>query len=107
MYETGEALVVRAALPGVRPEDIEVSLRDGLLTIRAQRGAEEAGRTYHLREMGEASFCRALSLPVPVEAEGAEAVYERGVLTVTLPKAATARARVIKVRARELAGATS
>ncbi|HXG42796.1 MAG TPA: Hsp20/alpha crystallin family protein [Dehalococcoidia bacterium] len=104
VYETKEAVVVEAALPGFRPEDIEISVQDGLLTVHAQRRmeAEEEHRTYHWRELGYGSFRRSISLPAPVEADQAEAVYERGLLTITLPKAAEARPKTIQVRAREV-----
>jgi HSP20 family protein len=104
VYETKEAVVVEAALPGCGPEDFDISIQDGLLTISAQRRPhpEEGQRTYHWRELGYGAFRRSLSLPAPVEADQAEAVYERGVLTITLPKAAEARPKTIQVRAREV-----
>lgn len=104
VYETKEAVVVEAALPGFRPEDFDISVQDGLLTIRAQRRPEqeEEHRNYHWREIGYGSFYRSVSLPAPVEADQAEAIYERGLLTITLPKVAEARPKTIQVRAREV-----
>jgi|DewCreStandDraft_5_1066085.scaffolds.fasta_scaffold00408_54 HSP20 family protein len=104
MYETDDALVVKAFLPGLRPEDVEVSVQGEVLTIRAegQREEGEERRTYHYRELYHGPFVRSLALPVPVDADAAHAAYEQGILTITLPKAAEARPKAIRVQAREV-----
>ena len=88
--DTGEAFVVTADLPGFDREDIEVTLTDRRLELSAERAAEheEAGPEYLRRERRRGTLRRSVHLPERVEREGAEAAYEHGVLTVTVPKAA-------------------
>ncbi|MDT7943565.1 MAG: Hsp20/alpha crystallin family protein [Dehalococcoidia bacterium] len=102
MYETDEALVVKAALPGLRPEDVEISVQGDLLTIKGELKREEKveRENYHRRELRYGMCSRTISLPVAVDAEKAEATFEHGILTVTLPKVPEARAKVIRVKAR-------
>jgi len=102
MYETDDALVVKAALPGLRPEDVEISVQGDLLTIRGEIKREEKveRENYHRRELHYGVCARTISLPVSVDADKAEATFENGILTVTLPKVPEARAKTIKVKAR-------
>jgi|DewCreStandDraft_2_1066082.scaffolds.fasta_scaffold00078_147 HSP20 family protein len=101
--EREDAFVVKASLPGIRPEDIEVSVVDNLLTIRAKAGGEEErrGENWLLRERHYGSFQRTVRLPAGIDADRAEARYEHGVLILTLPKVAEARARRIPILAGE------
>jgi HSP20 family protein len=101
LYETESDCVVTAALPGVRPEDVDVSVEGNVLTIKGElktENEEEKGG-YHLRELRHGSFYRRIQLPVPVEADGARAQFQNGVLTLRLPKAAEARERKIQITA--------
>ena len=102
VYETEDSLVVKAPLPGVRPEDVDISITGDILTIKGEtRGEEEVKReNYHRRELRYGSFCRSVPLPTGVDHNKAEAVFEQGVLTVTLPKAEEAKPKTIKVKAR-------
>ena len=102
VYETEDSLVVKAPLPGVRPEDVDISITGDILTIKGEtRGEEEVKReNCHRRELRYGSFCRSVPLPTQVEHGKAEAVFEQGVLTVTLPKAEEAKPKTIKVKAR-------
>lgn len=99
LLDNGTELVVKASLPGVKPEDVSISILKNTLTIRAFTGADEdiRGATYLRQERKASAFIRTLSLPLPVEAEQAEAHYKNGVLTLTLPKAASVRPRIIQV----------
>ncbi len=100
VYSTEEAVVITAAVPGLEPEDIRISLEDDVLTIEgeAKRPAEE-GVTYIIRERaGEGRFHRRLRLNVPVDVEHIEAVFHNGMLTLTLPKAPEARPQTIPVK---------
>ncbi len=92
---------VSAELPGIEEKDIEVSLGDGTLTLKGERRweSEEKGKDYHRREQAYGSFHRVIPLPADVDAEKASASFKNGVLTVTLPKAATARSRKIEIEA--------
>ena len=97
--ETPEAFVVEASLPGIRPEDVEVTVHGDTLTIRGETRAEEEtqGETWHLRERRSGAFRRTVTLPVPVDADKATADHDHGVLKLTLPKAESARPKQIKV----------
>jgi HSP20 family protein len=97
--ETDEALEVKASLPGVKPEEVEVTVANDVLTIKAahQEKTEEKKRDYYRREIRYGSFHRALSLPVSVDSDKAEASFENGILRLTLPKAEAVRPKQIKV----------
>ncbi len=99
VYETENDCVVTAAIPGVRPEDVDISVQGNLLTIRGETKSEQeqARGSYHIRERRYGSFHRQLQLPVPVDTEKAEARFENGILTLTLPKTEEARERRIRV----------
>lgn len=98
VWETGEALFAELELPGLKSDQVEISVVGDQLTIKVDRPeAEEEGVTYHRRERPVGSFTRVLRLPAPVESDAVEAELQNGVLTVRLPKAATARARKIQV----------
>lgn len=103
MYETDDHLVVKATVPGVKPEDIEVTVTGDLLTIKGEFKSEEKTekRNYLRQERRYGSFCRQVSLPVGVDSNKAQATFENGVLTLELPKVAEAKAKSIKVVARK------
>ncbi len=95
-----EALTITAALPGVSADDVEIAIHEGVLTIKAETKTEtepDEDSKYYLRERYAGSFQRAMRLPVEVEADQAEATFENGLLTLTLPKAAAARPQRIPV----------
>jgi HSP20 family protein len=96
-----DAYVIRAAVPGLKPEEVEIQIHDDLVMLRGTPKAddEQDGRGYLLREMGSTHFERRLRLPEPVEAGKAEATIENGLLTLRLPIAETAKPKTIKVRA--------
>ncbi len=97
--ETENEFVIKASLPGVKPEDVQITVHGDTLTIRGECKAEEEkkGEQWHLRERRFGSFQRSVTLPVPVSSDRADARYEHGVLTLTLPKAEEARPRQIKI----------
>ena len=97
--ETEDELEVKAALPGVNPDEVEITVQNDVLTIKAEHKdtTEEKKRDYYRREIRYGSFHRAMTLPVSVDSDKAEATYENGVLQLRLPKAAALRARQIKV----------
>ena len=99
LYETDEALILEMAVPGMTPEDLEVSLEGNKLTIRGQVKpvADERVRRYYLQEMAHGSFVRTFTLPVEVDASGVKAEFRNGILRLTLPKVAEARARRIPI----------
>lgn len=100
IYDGGANLVVEADVPGLREKDLDVSLKDGVLSIAGERKAETLeGFTAHRRERGAYRFSRSLKLPVKLDAEKATAVVKDGVLTVTIAKAQDVLPRQIPVRA--------
>jgi HSP20 family protein len=99
VLDNGPELVVKASLAGVKPEDVSISVKGDTLTIKASvdETDEPRGATYIRHERKTTAFIRTISLPVPVEAERADARYKNGVLTLTLPKVSRVRPRVIRV----------
>jgi HSP20 family protein len=97
--ENENEFVVKASLPGVKPEDVQITVHGDTLTIQGESRAEEEqkGRRWHLRERRLGQFQRSLSLATPVDSEKAQATFEHGVLTLTLPKSEQARPRQIKI----------
>jgi HSP20 family protein len=104
--QKGEDIEVKASLPGVKPEEIDVSVEDGVLTIKAETTTEtETEETgYLLRERSYGSFYRALRLPDTVDAGKIKSSYENGVLHITMPKAEEKKRKQIKV---SVAGGTA
>ncbi|HOZ55980.1 MAG: Spore protein SP21 [Parcubacteria group bacterium ADurb.Bin316] len=102
VYQTPDTIVVKSTIAGVKPEDIDISINNDLLTIRGRREMMEKIReeNYLYRECYWGSFSRSIILPVEVEAEKIEAYLENGVLTVVLPKAKSAKQISIKVKER-------
>jgi HSP20 family protein len=84
VYEEGDALVVEASLPGVAPDDVELSSQDGVLTIRAR--SRVARREYLHQEIHDVEYLRRISLPADCRFEQAEANAEHGVVVVRVPK---------------------
>ena len=102
MYQTDNEVVVKATLPGVKPEDLHITVTGDVLTIKGEvKGEEEVkNATYHLRERRYGTFARSIPLPVPVVADKAKAEFENGILTLTLPKAEEVRPKTITVKAK-------
>ena len=98
--EGDEKVTVSASLPGLSPEDIEVTTEDGVLTIKAESQTEnEASEgNYVIRERRNGSLHRSLRLSSAVDADNAEASYEHGVLTVSLPKHEASKPRRLEVK---------
>ena len=99
VYETSESFVVKTAVPGIAPEKVDISIDDDVLSIRGEHeeGTESGDENYLRRELRWGSFQRSLRLPPTVDADNADARFEHGVLTLTLPKKPEARARSIKI----------
>jgi HSP20 family protein len=89
--------VVRASLPGMKPEDVQATVLGDTVTIRGQsRDEEENGHHWLLRERRSGSFQRSVSMGMPIDADMASARFEDGILTLTLPKSEQARPKPIK-----------
>ena len=100
MYETKDDVMVRAALPGVKPEQVEVTITGDALTIRGESKEENEVKeeNYVRKERRYGSFSRCVTLPSGVKADKAEATFENGVLTLKIPKTEEAKPRTIKVK---------
>lgn len=88
IYETGDSFVVEAELPGVDPREIDVSIDEGILTVKGERKLESEVKeeNYHRVERAYGTFQRSMRLPSEVEADKVKAEYDGGVLKVTVPK---------------------
>jgi HSP20 family protein len=96
--QKNDQVVVKASLPGVAPSEIDLSVEDNVLSIKAERKADaEEGAAYLIRERPTGSFYRALRLPETIDPERIESSYERGVLTILLPVAEEKKRRQIKI----------
>jgi HSP20 family protein len=102
MYETEDDVVVKTAVPGVKSEDIDVSITGDVLTIKGETKAEEKVEkaNYVRQERRHGAFARSLTLPSTVVADKAIAEFENGVLILTLPKAEEVKPKTIKVTAK-------
>lgn len=99
VIQTKDNVIVKLAAPGVKPEDIDISVVSGTLTIKGETKSEERFEeaSYLRKERRFGTFQRSLSLPVSVASDKAKAEFENGVLTLTLPKADEAKPKSIKV----------
>jgi HSP20 family protein len=98
LYESGDHLIAVVELPGMRKEDIEISLHDGTLTVSGERKRENTnGEKAQRTERYVGAFRRSIALPTRVDASKVNATYQDGILKVTLPKAEEAKPKQIKV----------
>ena len=99
LYSTQEAVIAKVALPGVKPEDVDVTIADDIVTIRGsyqeEKETTEAG--YVHKELSRGSFSRTFAVPTAVKAEAATASFNDGLLTVTLPKTEEVKPKRVKV----------
>ena len=102
MYETDQDVVVKSSVPGVKPEDLDITITGDTLTIKGETKTEEkVERANYIRqERRYGAFSRSLTLPTTIVAEKAKAEFEDGVLTLTLPKAEEVKPKTIKVKAK-------
>ncbi|CAG0947358.1 Spore protein SP21 [Anaerolineae bacterium] len=98
VYTTKDTIVVRAPVPGLKPEDVEITVEGNTVTIRGEIKTPQEEGTYLLQEQRYGAFARSLDLAMPVQADKAEASFENGVLTLTIPKAEEIKPKVIKVK---------
>lgn len=99
-------VVVKASIPGVKPDGIRVTVEDNVLTLKAERKPEAEGSdvTYLIQERPTGSFYRALRLPNTVDTGKIESEYENGVLTITLPKAEEKKKKQIEIKVKPTEG---
>jgi HSP20 family protein len=99
LVESGDQFVLRADLPGMSEEDIQIELEDGTLTVSGERKAEhtESKDGYHRVERAFGSFSRSLTLPEGIDAEAVSASFDKGVLEVQIPKPEERKPRKISI----------
>ncbi len=98
VWESGDALYAEAEVPGMKHEDLEISVLGNELTLRGRRGEQpREGATYHRQERGVGEFNRVLRLPIEIDADRVEASLKDGILLIKLPKAESAKPRQIPV----------
>lgn len=102
MYQTDNEVVVKAALPGVKADEVQINVTGEILTLRGEvkREEEVKEKTYHVREQRWGAFERSLVLPIDVVADKAKAEFENGVLTITLPKAEEVKPKTISIKSK-------
>ena len=105
MYENENEVVVKAAVPGVKPEEIEVTVTGDLLTIKGEFKSEseqrDEKRNWHRQERRFGSFSRQVTLPAGVNTDACQADFEDGVLTLKLPKAEEARVKRVTIQSKQ------
>ncbi len=102
MYQNDDEVVVRATLPGIKPDEVQISVTGDLITIKGEmkENSDTKERSYHIREHRYGAFERTLSLPTAVISDKAKAEFENGILTITLPKAEEVKPKTITVKAK-------
>lgn len=100
VYSTDDEIVIQAAVPGLKPEDVDITIEGEALTIRGELPAPLENVNYLFQERPAGKFVRVLSLNIPVDAGKAEAAFENGLLTLLIPKAEAIRPRQIKVKSK-------
>jgi HSP20 family protein len=102
--ESDDAYTVKASIPGVSPDDIDITYNANTLTIKGELKEEKEVQEarYHLRERRFGSFSRSINLPSTIDASGIQANYEKGVLTLSLPKAEEAKPKRIEIKTQKM-----
>lgn len=98
--ETKNEIVLKAEIPGLDPKDIDISLGEGILTIKGEKKQEkeEKEENYHLIERSYGSFCRSVRLPKEVKHDKVNASFKNGVLKIVLPKSEEAKKKEVKIK---------
>ncbi|HEX8198353.1 MAG TPA: Hsp20/alpha crystallin family protein [Pyrinomonadaceae bacterium] len=101
IFENQDQIVLEAELPGLKPENVEISIENNVLTLHGERRFEkkDEGDNFHRVERSYGSFTRSFTLPPTVSSENCNAEFENGVLRVTLAKREEAKARKIEIKA--------
>ncbi len=102
MYQTDNDVVVKASLPGMKADDVQINITGDMLSLKGEmkEKSETKEKNYHIREQRWGSFERSVMLPTSVVSDKAKAEFEDGVLTITLPKAEEVKPKVITVKAK-------
>jgi HSP20 family protein len=102
MYQTDNEIVVKAALPGIKADEVQINISGEVLTLKGETkyADEKNDKSWHIREQRWGAFERSVGLPTPVVADKAKAEFENGVLTITLPKSEEVKPKIINIKAK-------
>jgi len=102
MYQSDNDVVLKAALPGIKAEDVHINISGDILTIKgeAQQDEKKQEKSWYIREQRWGAFERAIRLPTAVIADRAKADFESGILTINLPKSKESRPKTITIKAK-------
>jgi HSP20 family protein len=102
MFQTDDEVIVKASLPGMKSDDVQITVNADTLILRGEYKQDEGHKdaTWHIREHRYGAFERSIGLPTDVQSDKAKAEFENGVLTVTLPKAEAVKPKTINIKAK-------
>jgi len=102
MYQTDDEIVVKASLPGVKADEVQINITGEILTLKGEtkQVEEKKEKAWHVREQRWGSFERTIALPTEVVSDKAKAEFENGILTITLPKAEEVKPKIINIKAK-------
>lgn len=101
LYETAESFLLQIPMPGVNPEHVEITAQQGTLNVKwSTQVSVPENATIHWSGFGNGQYQQSFTLPMPIDADKAQADYENGILSLLLPKAEHAKARTLKVTAK-------
>ena len=102
LYQTENDVVIKASVPGMKADEVQINLTGDVLTLKGEVKHEEERKekAWHIREQRFGSFERSVALPTAVKTDKAEAVFENGILTITLPKADEVKPKTINIKAK-------
>ena len=102
MYQTDDEIVVKASLPGVKADEVQINITGEILTLKGEtkQVEEKKEKAWHVREQRWGSFERTIALPSEVVSDKAKAEFENGILTITLPKAEEVKPKIINIKAK-------
>ena len=104
VYQSDDNIVIKAVLPGVKLDDLDISITGETITIKGESKKDEQikDEQYLLRERQYGSYSRTLQMPIQVQGDKADATFEDGILTLTVPKAESVKPKQIKVKAKSM-----
>ena len=103
MYQTDDDVVVKTSLPGINPDEVDITVTGDTLTIKGEHKEEQETKeeNYHYKERRFGSFSRTVDLPAVVKSDKADATFEDGVLTLTMPKSEETKPKQIKIKSKK------
>lgn len=103
VYQKGDSVMVESSITGIDPEKIDISIENDVLTIKgqAEKKSEVDEKNYYRKEIRSGNFFRSVNLPCAVKGDKASAVYEDGILKISVPKAEEAKPKKIKITAKK------